>query len=148
MHADTKERLRVILAADDPADALKQWQALQPTLELHEQLEDQYVYSPIAEEMGPGTPLGDWDVRHEADVAIVKQLIAAVDQLDPALPEWRMAVGRVADALSRHVMDEEGQIFGRIEQVWGADRLERAGADMENVKTRAATPAAPARRRR
>jgi hypothetical protein len=131
MHADTKLRFKVILADEDPASAQQQWQRLKPLLDLHEELEDQLVYSPIADEQGPGTPLGDWLVRHDADVATVKELIADVDQLDPKQPEWRMSVARVMDVLFRHVMDEEGQIFGRISQVWGPDRLATVGAQLE-----------------
>ena len=147
MHADAKVQLKTILATPDPAEALRLWQALQPVLDVHEQLEDRFVYTPIADESGPGTPLGDWDARHEADVAVAKQLIAAVDKLDSKSPEWRTAVGRVADVLARHVMDEEGQIFGRIEQVWGTERLERVGAEMQKAMPRASakTPARAAR---
>ena len=158
MHADTKVRLKVILGAEAPGTAVAKWRELQPLLDLHEQLEDQFVYTPVAEECGPGTPLGDWDIQHEADVSVVQELIKSVDQADPATPEWRMRVARVMDALSRHVMDEEGQIFGRIEQLWGPERLEMVGAAMEKAmqaqgapkgKTgRAREKAAPAARRR
>ena len=139
MHADTKVRFKVILATEDPIVAGEQWAALQPSLELHERLEDTYVYTPVAEECGPGTPLGDWDQQHEADVAVVRQLVEAVNQADPGTPEWRTRIGRVMDVLSRHVMDEEGQIFGRIEQFWGPARLESVGARMQQqiaAKTR------------
>ena len=135
MHADTKVRFKVILAATDTTVAGEQWAALQPMLELHEKLEDTYVYTPVAEECGPGTPLGDWDLQHEADVAVVRELVEAVNQADPGTPEWRMRIGSVMDALSRHVMDEEGQILGRIEQLWGPDRLESVGAKMQQEIT-------------
>jgi hypothetical protein len=140
MHADTKVRFKVILGADDAAGAAAQWEALQPLLDLHEQLEDDFVYTPLIEELqaGPGTPLGDWFLRHEADVALVKQLIAAAGQLDPATPEWRMGIGTIMDLLNKHVTDEEGQIFGRIEQVWSQARLEEAGQAMQKVKDSAA----------
>jgi hypothetical protein len=135
MHADTKVRFKVILAAEDPTVAGELWAVLQPMLEMHERLEDTYVYTPVAEECSPGTSLGDWDLQHESDVAIVRQLVEAVNQADPGTPEWRMRIGRVLDALSRHVMDEEGQIFGRIEQLWGPDRMESVGAKMQQEMT-------------
>src|SRR4051794_26742858 len=121
MHAEAKTRLRVILASEDASEADRLWRQLMPVLELHEQLEDQYVYTPVAGESGPGTPLGDWDVRHEADVAVVKRLIAELDQLAAGSAEWRQQLGTIADTLMRHVTDEEGQVFGRIEQFWGPD---------------------------
>lgn len=133
MHADTRVRFKVILGTQDAAAALAEWRALRPLLALHEQLEDEFVYTPAAEETGPGTPLGDWLMQHDAEVAVVEGFIAAVDEADPASPEWRMHVGRVMDALSRHVMDEEGQIFGRIEQLWGPERLASVGAAMQHA---------------
>ena len=133
MHADTRWRFKVILGSDDAQVANQEWLALQPMLKLHEKLEDDFVYLPLQQEFGPGTPLGDWDSQHAADVKFVEQLIAQSDQLTPGTPEWRMCVATIMDALSKHVMDEEGQIFGRVEQVWDAARLEQAGAQMQTL---------------
>jgi hypothetical protein len=141
MHADTKVRFKLILGADDPAAAEQQWQELQPLLELHEQIEDRFLYTPLFEELGVGNPLGGWELQHNADVAIVQQLVEAANQVDAGSPEWRTLVGRVMDALSKHVMDEEGQIFGRIEEIWDAQRLDEAGAQIEKLIGQA--PAAP-----
>ena len=140
MHADTKVHFKLILGTDDPASAKVQWEALQPLLALHEQLEDQILYTPLFEEMGAGTPLGDWEIQHDADVAIVQELIQSANRLEAASPEWRMAIGRVMDALNKHVDDEEGQIFGPIEEVWGPERLEEAGKKMQHLKEQATAP--------
>jgi len=140
MHADTKVHFKLILGTDDPASAKVQWEALQPLLALHEQLEDQILYTPLFEEMGAGTPLGDWEIQHDADVAIVQELIQSASRLEAASPEWRMAIGRVMDALNKHVNDEEGQIFGPIEEVWGPERLEEAGKKMQHLKEQATAP--------
>jgi hypothetical protein len=153
MHADTKVRFKVILGSDDPQVANQAWLALQPMLKLHEALEDEFVYGPLQAEFGPGTPLGDWDVQHDADVAVVEQLVQQSGQLTPGTPEWKMCVGTIMDVLSKHVMDEEGQIFGRVEQVWDAARLDQAGVEMEKlIEQPVAAKAAPkpkaARRRR
>jgi Hemerythrin HHE cation binding domain len=136
MHSDTKFQLKNILGVGvtDAALAQQLWVDLQHMLDLHEQLEDEFVYAPLAEEMGPGTPLGDWLARHDGEVAIVKQLIASVEAEEGGTPEWRMAVSRVADALQKHVTDEEGQIFGRIQQAWDSDRLESAGAAIDRAR--------------
>ena len=144
MHADTKVHFKLILGTDDPASAKVQWEALQPLLALHEQLEDQILYTPLFEEMGAGTPLGDWEIQHDADVAIVQDLIRAASQLDPTSPEWRMAIGRVMDALNKHVNDEEGQIFGPIEEIWGPVRLDEVGEQMQHMKEGATAPSKPA----
>ena len=133
MHAETKVQFKIILGTDDPQLANQAWQALQPVLKLHEEIEDRFLYQPLQEETLPGTPLGDWAVQHDADVELVEQLILASGDLAPGAPEWRMCLAEVMDALSKHVMDEEGQIFGRIEQVWDVARLENAGAEMQKL---------------
>ncbi len=144
MHADTKMRFKILLGADDPREAAAQWQTLQSLLDLHEQMEDDFVYTPLFEEMGPGTPLGDWSFQHDADVAAVKQFIEATAQLDPSTPEWRATIGTIMDAMNKHVTDEEGQIFGRIEQIWEPSRLEQAGQGMQKMKDSATSGAQPA----
>ena len=146
MHADARLRLKSILAAEHPSQANQQWRALLPLLDIHEQLEDRYVYTPLASAMGPGTPLGDWAQRHASDVAMVRQLIAGVEDAPSGTPAWQMAVGRVADALNRHVMTEEGQIFGRIEQAWDSERLEATGSEMRNQLRTVADKAGTRRR--
>ena len=152
MHTDTKLRFKIILGTEDPRVADQRWRVLQPVLKLHEEIEDTFVYLPLRQDMDPGTPLGDWAVQHDTDVDYVEQLIQASRDLEPATPEWRMCVARVMDALSKHVMDEEGQIFGRIEQVWDAHRLEEAGAQMQKRVARPPSKSTakpePARRRR
>jgi hypothetical protein len=148
MHSDTKFQLKNILGLADAGKAQQLWLDLQPTLDLHEELEDELVYAPLAEECGPGTPLGDWLARHDSEVAIVKQLIASVGAQQPGTPEWRMAVSRVADALNKHVTDEEGQIFGRIQQAWDVDRLESVGAALEQARTQKLSQPAAATRTR
>ena len=144
MHADAKVHFKLILGNDDAASAKHQWETLQPLLTLHEQLEDRFLYTPLFEEMGPGTPLGDWEIQHDADVAIVRELIQSANQLDSASPKWRMAIGRVMDALNKHVNDEEGQIFGPIEEVWGPERLDQAGKQMQHLKEQSTAPSKPA----
>jgi hypothetical protein len=147
MHADVKTRLKIILGTADAARAQALWQELEPTLHLHEQLEDQFLYTPLLEELGPTSPLGEWEARHMAEVELAQDLIAVVNQLEAGTPEWRMAVGRVMDVLHKHVTNEEGQIFGRIEGLWDEPRLEQAGAQMVHMST-ASQPAASTARTR
>jgi hypothetical protein len=149
MHADTKMRFKLVLGADDPATAGRLWAALQPVLKLHEDLEHQFVYGPLQQEMPSGTPLGDWEARHARDVTIVQQLIDASTSLKPGTFEWRTCVGQVMDALNKHVTDEEGQIFPRIEQVWDTGRLDQAGRQMQKLlPPPESSTAKPSRRRR
>jgi len=148
MHSETKFQLKSILGVADPAKEQQLWLDLQPNLDLHEEVEDEFVYAPLAEEYGPGTPLGDWLGRHDSEVAIIKQLVANVEAQQAGTPEWRMAVSQVADVLNKHVTDEEGQIFGRIQQAWDLDRLESVGAEIEEARAQKVSQPAAARRTR
>jgi hypothetical protein len=140
MHAETKVQFKILLGEPDGKVAAQLWQQLKPMLELHEALEDQHLYTPLAAEHGQGTPLGDWEAFHQQDVAAVQALVKAVDQFASGTPVWRMAVGSVMDTLARHVTDEEAQVLGRVEQLWGSERLEKVGAEMQ--KQISAGPAA------
>jgi hypothetical protein len=133
MHVETKLRFKVILGTDDPVVADQGWRALQPVLRLHEELEDEFLYKPLQTEFGLGTPLGDWIIQHDADVTIVEQLVAGSAELAPGTPEWKMCIATVMDVLSKHVTDEENQIFGRVEQVWAPPKLEQLGEQMQEV---------------
>ena len=133
MHADARTSFKLILGAAEPTAAAQEWERLQPQLDLHERIEDQFVYAPLRAEMGPGTPLGDWDIQHEADVTAVKRLIAEVGQLEAGTPTWQMGIAAVFELLSKHILIEENAIFGRIVQVWPAERLNQVGAEMEQA---------------
>ena len=118
MHADARVKLKFILAARSVAEAEAEWTALRPLLELHAQVEERYVYVPLAREMRPGTPLGEWTMRYPTEVAAVKQLIEAVAASKAGSPQWHLAMGRMNVALSRHVIAAEGQLFSRIQHTW------------------------------
>jgi iron-sulfur cluster repair protein YtfE (RIC family) len=147
MHAASKMQFKIILGTDDPAQAGDLWKALQPVLELHEALEDELLYGPLQAELGDGTPLGDWEMQHAADVEIVQELVGTAQNLEPGTPAWRMCIATISDALRRHIMDEEGQIFPRIEQLWGSARLEEVGAQMQAATDKATGGARSAKAR-
>ena len=148
MHSDTKFQLKSILGIADPAEAQQLWLDLQPTLDLHEELEDEFVYAPLAEEYGPGTPLGDWLGRHDSEVAIVKQLVAKVEAQQAG--HARVAHGRQPGCRcaeqARH--RRGGPDLGRVQQAWDLDRLESVGAAIEEAKAQKLSQPAAATRTR
>jgi hypothetical protein len=144
MHADQKVRFKQILGTPDPTIAAQLWAELQPLLELHERIEDVFVYEPLAMQQGPDTPLGDWDVEHDVQVGEVKKLIAQADTLQPADPTWRTLVGTINAMLHRHIMEEEMEIFPRIDMLWPPAERERAGKQMQAEIARSAPEPLPA----
>ncbi|MBV9170376.1 MAG: hemerythrin domain-containing protein [Chloroflexi bacterium] len=135
MHADQKRRFKVLLSAP-PAEAQRLWTELQPVLNLHEQIEDTLLYTPMREQHGPGTPLGDWHDEHERQVDLVKAMIADVGSLDAADPRWRMTVGKINDLLHKHIMEEELEVFPRVDQALGDEQSQQIGDRMQSMLDR------------
>ena len=144
MHADARTQFKLILGTSPPTAAADAWAALQPVLDLHEEIEDRFVYGPVRDEAGPGTLLGDWAVQHDADVEMIKHHIEQVAQFGTGTPAWQMAIAASFELLSKHVLVEENEIFGRIEQLWGAKRLAQVGKEMEAMVTKAKRTQRPA----
>ena len=121
------------------------WQHLSPELKLHERMEEEYVYGPVAAEAKADDTLADWPDEHREQVEEAEQLIARIDQAPAGDPQWLQQVQKLWSALQEHIQQEEQEIWPRIESTWDAARLEQAGARMEAMK-REATGAATVRR--
>ena len=93
-----------------------------------------------------GTPAGDWASLHDREVDQVKAVIARVNGLQPADPNWRMLMSSINAMLARHIMEEELDIFPRVDQVWGPPRRELAGQQMQGMLDPAAPGALAGRR--
>jgi hemerythrin-like domain-containing protein len=116
-------------------------------LNLHERLEDQFVYGPLRDEVEADSLLGTWAVEHDEDVALIKQQLQQADGIKAGTPAWQMAVASAFELLSKHVLVEENEIFGRIEQRWSQERLADVGAQMEAIVTTESTSTGAARKR-
>jgi len=121
------------------------WQHLSPELKLHERMEEEYVYGPVAAEAKADDTLADWPDEHHEQVEEAEQLIVRIDQAPAGDPQWLQQVQKLWSALQEHIQQEEQEIWPRIESTWDAARLEQAGARMEAMK-REATGAATVRR--
>ncbi len=144
MHTDARTQFKLILGGSPPAAGADAWAALQPVLDLHEQIEDRFVYGPLQQEVAPGTLLGDWAVQHDAEVELIKHHIQRVAQFETGTPGWQMAIAASFELVSKHVLVEENEIFGRIEQLWGPKRLAQVGKEMETFVTKAKRTQRPA----
>jgi hypothetical protein len=138
MHADQKRRFKRVLAAP-PAQARQLWDELQPLLTLHEQIEDSLLYKPMLEQHGPGTPLGDWNAEHAAQVDLVKALLADLSAVDPAEPRWKLSVGKIHDLLHKHIMEEELEVFPRVDQALTPEQSDQVGSRMQSMLERGST---------
>ena len=118
-----------------PEDREPLWAKLRPELKVHEQMEERALYGPVASEAGSrDQTLAQWREHHHEEVTKAEELIGQIDQLDPASDDWMDKVATLQEALEHHIQEEEGDIWPRIQQVWDAAKLERAGQEMESLK--------------
>jgi Hemerythrin HHE cation binding domain len=137
MHVGAKAAFQDIAGAD-PGERGALWGKLVEDLQLHEQIEERYVYDPVAKEAGPTDPvLAAWEGQHESDVRTADALIAKIRVLKPASDAWLELVATLRATLEVHIAHEERDIWPRIRTAWGNDKLEAAGWSIAAAKAAA-----------
>jgi iron-sulfur cluster repair protein YtfE (RIC family) len=141
-HQKAKAEFAKVLKA--PADERGDlWEALEPELKLHEQIENACVYEPLSRDaQGSDATLAGWHQEHQHEVEEVEDLLSEIEDLDAEDDEWLDRVKEVHSSLEAHIQEEEGTIFPRMSRVWDEARLERAGQELEEMKSRKAGAAA------
>jgi hemerythrin-like domain-containing protein len=133
-HEKAKRAFAEIQAASASQRA-ELWANLEPELKTHEQIEEEALYGPVAQEVGAkDTTLKEWQKHHHDEVTEAEALIEEIDELDPSTDEWMDKVEELNDILEHHIQEEEGNIWPRIEQAWDRSKLEHAGQQMEMLK--------------
>ena len=141
-HEKAKAAFGKVLKA--PPETREQlWTALQPELEVHEQIEDEAVYEPLAHDAGKtDSKLADWRKTHQHEVGKVEGLIKDMTELDPEDASWLTKLKAVHASLERHIREEEQDIFPRIAKLWDDKKLKQVGADLKEMKAQKLKPAA------
>lgn len=115
------------------------WSKLAPELKLHEQLEADCFYGPLASDAGSRDQmLANWQREHEQQVREAESLIAKISGASPSDPRWMDTLHQLKSALEQHIQKEEGEIWPRARNVWDAARLDQAGRQMEQRHRQAA----------
>jgi transposase-like protein len=130
-HEKAKRAFAEIEAAS-PGDRGPLWRRLEPELELHEQLEERYLYGPVARDAGGSdATLRSWESRHQAEVREAEGLIGKLGQREPSEAQWLTELRQLKAALEKHIGEEEHEIWPRIREAWDPAKLESAGRQME-----------------
>jgi len=133
MHQEAKSAFQK-LEQGEPNQRLAIWDKLQPELVRHEELEETHVYDPVAQAVGDRDQmLRDWELKHHEQADAAKALISKVNMADPLGNEFLGHVRELRTTLEQHITTEENEIFPRIEQMWGAQELDRAGSQIESA---------------
>ncbi|HSE06529.1 MAG TPA: hemerythrin domain-containing protein [Methylomirabilota bacterium] len=118
-----------------PAERGAIWKELAPELKVHEKVEEQCLYGPIARDGVSEPALSEWvSDRHQDEVHEVEGLIEETESLDPEDERWLVTLRQIKSALENHIRQEEQDIFPRVGRIWDRARLEEAGRQMAESK--------------
>jgi hypothetical protein len=146
MHEEAKATFQK-LEQCDPKERQHIWHELQPTLVFHEDVEEQFLYHPVANEFGDrDQKLRDYEMHHSHEVQQAVSKISSLAFADITSDHWLEHLRELKTTLEHHIQEEEGEIWPRIQQLWGDDKLTQAGAGiqakLEVFKNQAIHPAA------
>ncbi len=134
MHVAAKQAFRKIDGAS-PTERGGLWAKLRPELELHERIEEQFVYDPVARDVGQQDPtLRSWESEHESQAREADGVIAKIGELDPTDDRWMSEFRSLVSMLDRHIAHEENDIWPKIRDEWGGRNLEQAGKPIAVAK--------------
>jgi Hemerythrin HHE cation binding domain len=134
MHVEAKARFEKI-ETSPAAERGALWAELKPQLELHEQIEERFVYDPVAREAGRHDEvLARWEREHEEQVREADEVMRQIGTLDPSDDLWVAMVGTLGTTLQDHIQHEEDDIWPRIREAWGQPKLEEAGRAISAAK--------------
>lgn len=138
MHSDAKSTFQRIEEAN-PDQRGPLWAKLRPELLAHEQIEKQFVYEPLAEDAAGRDPaLARWDERHQDKVRLTESLMEEAGRLEPREEQWLSKLRELRGTLEQHIQEEETEIWPRIQQFWGQDKLDEIAGRVQAAKTAAA----------
>lgn len=117
----------------------------QMTIELvrHSVAEEQYLYPAVREHVSNGGAMADKEMKDHAEVEKILKRLEGCSAGDPQLDQLFMAL---KDAVTRHVQDEEANLFPQLRAACSADALDALGDRIRTAKKMAPTrphPSAP-----
>jgi hemerythrin superfamily protein len=105
-------------------------------LSIHAVIEEQVLYPTARKVLPDGDELADHALQEHQEV---KELLAQVDGKDATDPAVRTTLGRVEQAVTDHVEEEESDLFPKMRQACDQEHLQKMGQAMEAAKALAPT---------
>ena len=100
-------------------------------LTVHATLEEEQIYPVVKSDVPDGEEL-EQEAEQEHDE--VKQLIAQIEQRgydDPSVPELML---KIEEGVSHHVQEEESEMFPKLRDTVGEERLQQLGEQAQQAK--------------
>jgi len=114
-------------------------------LSVHAAIEEAYFYPEVRKALGEGGELVDESLHEHQEV---KEILAALEDMDPADAAYDQTVAALIADVRHHVEEEEeGEMFPKLRAALSAEQLGDIGEKLADGKAKAPTrphPAAPA----
>jgi len=128
----TVERLfEQFKATGDASERARIFERIATELEVHTEVEENYVYPEAERELPAGDELIS-EAEHEHDEA--KRLIREIRAMHHADPRFADMVRRLEGAINHHVEEEEQEMFPQLREEESAERLEEMAEQVERAK--------------
>jgi hemerythrin-like domain-containing protein len=118
----------------------KLFRKIDEALTLHAKLEEQLFY-PELKKRAPSSDEREEVLEAFEEHAIVKTLLAELEELDPKDETFRAKLQVLTESVEHHIKEEESGIFKLARQVLDADELESIGESMMREKEAAGVAA-------
>ena len=99
-------------------------------LDEHTRLEEEIVYPPLRSDVPDGQGMAE---HAEEEHKEARQLIGRIRQTEDP-DHLEELVQDLQSAIEEHVSEEENEVFPKMEQALGPDRLEQMGTELEAQK--------------
>jgi hemerythrin superfamily protein len=100
-------------------------------LTVHSAVEEKVVYPVLRRDVQGGEQMSS---HSEEEHQKVKDLILEVERTGPSSPEAAQLMGQMKQAVMEHVQEEEQEVFPKMRQDMGEDRLNRLGEEVAGTK--------------
>jgi len=138
-HDEAKALFKKLEQVEGPP-AAKLFGELKAALSLHEELEETHMYPQLkADPKAHDLILEAYQEHHVMDL-----LLEEISRLRPSDETWAPKIKVLQENTEHHIEEEEGDLFPKVQKIWGKERLEEVGQKMEQLHKarKAATSAA------
>src|SRR5204862_91580 len=102
MHEMARSDFRKIASAGT-TDQAGLWAKLHSSLKLHEQIEEQFVYDPVSQDLAGNEQLEQFHEQHEMEASQANQLMDQLGNLEPTDSQWLSTLLELQTMMERHM---------------------------------------------
>ena len=128
---DRVDRLFQKVKADTEGDTHKElFDQIKAELDVHTHIEETIFYPRLKKESELEDIVLEGIEEHHQAKMFLRELANLKEDSEKFKPKLKVLM----EDIEHHVMEEEGEMFREVEEILGADELEKLGAEMEKEK--------------